>query len=119
MHPRPLTVSRASATLWQHRPMLRIAAIAIPLIALPAWAALDDYQRARDALERKEVIPLAEILETVQGKIDARVIEVEFEELDGRYIYEFELITPDGRLMEAIADAVSGEILELREDIED
>jgi hypothetical protein len=116
---RASTVSRASGTVWQHGAMLRIAVIAIPLIALPAWAALDDYQRARDALEQHEVIPLAEILETVHGKIDARVIEVEFEELDGRYIYEFELITPDGRLMQAIADAVSSEILELREDIED
>jgi uncharacterized membrane protein YkoI len=51
--------------------------------------------------------------------VDARVIEVEFEQQDGEYFYEFELIIPDGRLMEAIADAVTGEILPIGEDEED
>ena len=51
-------------------------------------------------------------------EVDARVIEVEFEEENGKYIYEFELITPDGRLLEAIADAVTGEILSVGEDVE-
>ena len=41
------------------------------------------------------------------------------EEEDGRYIYEFELITADGRLMEARADAVTGRILSVEEDAED
>ncbi len=44
---------------------------------------------------------------------------MEFEEEDGQYIYEFELITQDRRLLEAIADAVTGNILSVGEDVED
>ena len=86
--------------------MLRPLVLLLFLCALPARAGLDDFQRAREALERGEVLPLGTILSIVEKEIDARVIEVEFEEEGGQYIYEFELITPDGRLLEARADAV-------------
>jgi uncharacterized membrane protein YkoI len=102
-------------------PMWRYIILAAVIVAAPARAGLDDYKSAREALERNEVLPLATILEMVEGEIDARIIEVEFEqrEGDGAYIYEFELITPNGRLLEMIADAVSGEILSVGEDEED
>lgn len=86
---------------------------------LPTRAGLDDYQRARDALERHEVLPLARIIEIVEAEIDARMIEVEFEEEAGQYFYELEMITPDGRLLEARADAVTGRILAVEEGDED
>lgn len=89
------------------------------LLAGPAAGGLDDTVRAREALERGEVLPLATIIGLVESKVDARIIEVEFEEREGKYIYEFELITPAGRLLEAIADAVTGEILSVGEDLED
>lgn len=82
-------------------------------------AARDDVARAREALELGEVLPLASILAMVQDQVDARIIEVEFEEEDGAYVYEFELITPDGRLLEARADPVTGRILEIGEDVDD
>jgi uncharacterized membrane protein YkoI len=100
------------------RPFL--LALALALAATPASAGLDDMTRAREALERGEVLPLAGILAKVEQEIDARVIEVEFEQGEGgAYVYEFELITQDGRLLEAVADAVTGEILSLGEDTED
>ena len=99
--------------------MLRLLPLALMLCALPARAGLDDYQRAREALERGEVLPLAAILAIVEAQIDARVIEVEFEQEAGQYVYEFELITADGRLLEARADAVTGRILSVEEDAED
>jgi uncharacterized membrane protein YkoI len=98
--------------------MIRLLLLAV-LCAVPARAGLDDYERAREALERGEVLPLGSILALVEGEIDARVIEVEFEQEDDQYVYEFELITPDGRLLEARADAVTGRILSVEEDAED
>jgi uncharacterized membrane protein YkoI len=109
-------VSVPSAAMVQDGGMSRLILLALLTCALPARAGLDDYQRAREALERGEVLPLGEILAIVERQIDARVIEVEFEQEDGEYIYEFELITPDGRLLEARADAVSGAILSVEED---
>lgn len=78
-----------------------------------------DYERARQAVERREVLPLVEILEAVERSTRARMIEVEFEEDNGRYIYEFELVATDGRLIEAIVDARSGQILSIGEEDDD
>lgn len=102
-----------------HPGMRRALLLCIALLASPATAGLDDTARARQALENGEVLPLATIVGMVQEKVDARIIEVEFEQEDGEYIYELELITPDGRLLEAIADAVTGEIRSIGEDVED
>lgn len=99
--------------------MVRPLLLALILVAAPARAGLDDVARAREALEREEVLPFATILGMVEEQIDARVIEVEFEEQNGQYVYELELITPDGRLLEAIADAVTGRIIEVGEDVDD
>ncbi len=55
------------------------------LCGSPAGAAtFEDYERARDALEREEILPLADILARVEAEFDARMIEVEFEAAEGR-----------------------------------
>lgn len=89
------------------------------VLAAPTRADVTDYERARQALERNEVRPLAEILPLVERETAARMIEVEFEEEGGRYIYEFELVAADGRLLEAIVDATTGTILSIGEEDDD
>ncbi|MGM0585244.1 MAG: PepSY domain-containing protein [Pseudomonadota bacterium] len=91
------------------RLLLPALALALALVA----RADDDHERARRALERAEVRPLAEILPEVEARLEARVIEVEYEREDGRHLYEFELIAPDGRVLEAYVDAATGEILKV------
>ena len=86
------------------------------LLAAPARADDMDYERARQALQRREVLPFVDLLDTVERSTRARMIEVEFEEEDGRYIYEFELVAADGRLIEAIVDARTGQILSIGEE---
>lgn len=92
-------------------------------IAAPALADRDDYddnrdhERARSALERGEVLPLSRIIEIARADTGGRVIEVEFERDDGRWIYELELLTPRGRLVELEIDGATGRILD--RDIED
>lgn len=91
----------------------RIAFLAL-LLALPplAMAAADsDHERAREALERGEVLPLAEILEQVQGQAPGEVIETELDREHGRWIYELKLIDPHGRVVELEVDAADGRIL--------
>jgi uncharacterized membrane protein YkoI len=89
------------------------------LFALPAHGDGLDYERAREALERNEVLPLARILPEVEQHTGARMIEVEFELEDDRYVYEFELVTADGRLIEAIVDASTGQIVSVGPEDED
>jgi uncharacterized membrane protein YkoI len=72
----------------------------------------DDHEQARRALEEGQVKPLTEILETVKNQIDGDVVGVEFEHKNGRYVYEFKVISASGRLHEIYVDAMTAEILE-------
>lgn len=95
--------------------MAVITLIALMLFAAPA-AADDDADRARRALERGEVRPLAEILAALERRVEGEVVGVEFEREDGRHVYEFEVITPAGRMVEIYVDAATGAILEHEDD---
>ncbi|ABL69758.1 MULTISPECIES: PepSY domain-containing protein [Paracoccus] len=78
-----------------------------------------DFEYARDAVEQGRILPLAEVLARLHETQPGRVSEVELEEEDGMTIYEIELVTPDGRLIEVEIDAASGRILALDQDDED
>jgi len=73
----------------------------------------DDHDRARAALERGAILPLSQITAIAQETFGGRVIEVEFDEEDGGFIYELELIRSDGQLIEVEIDAASGRILKM------
>lgn len=96
-----------------------ILAAALILLPLAGKADLEDYERARGALERREVLPLREILPMIEPEIKGRIVEIEFDLGESSYVYEFEFIDPGGRLMKAVVDAKTGGILSIAEDIED
>ncbi|ADO44105.1 PepSY domain-containing protein [Ketogulonicigenium vulgare] len=81
------------------------------LLALPA-AADSDQDRARDALARGEILPLSTILARIEADVAGRVIEVDYDEDDGRFIYEIEMLLFDGRLLELEIDAQTGVIID-------
>ncbi len=96
--------------------MVRTVLLALIAAFLPAALAAQghgDHDRAHAARNRGEIVPLAEILPGLEATLGGRVIEVDFEEEDGRPVYEFELITPAGRLLEAEVDATTGDVIEV------
>lgn len=85
------------------------------------WDGEHDHERARYALRRGEVRPIAEILASVATQVPGEVVEVEFErgEQDHgppRWLYELKVIATDGRLLEVEIDAATGRILKVEED---
>lgn len=76
----------------------------------------DGHERARRALEASEARPLVEILEAVRGQLGGEVVGVELDREHGRYVYEFKVVTPAGRLSEVHVDALSAEILKREDD---
>lgn len=72
----------------------------------------DSQDRARDALARGDILPLSRILDVVKREAGGRVINVELDRDDGRFIYELETITSDGRMLELSIDAANGTILD-------
>lgn len=77
-----------------------------------------DFERARAGVQRGELAPLASILPRIEAEHGGRAIEVEFEDDDGRPIYEFEILRDDGRVFDVDVDATTGETLEVEEDLD-
>ncbi|WP_144187084.1 PepSY domain-containing protein [Elioraea rosea] len=73
-----------------------------------------DHERARAALENGEIRPLSALLAEIEARYDGRVIETELERDDGRWIYEFKLLPPSGRIFELEVDAATGAVIETK-----
>lgn len=80
-------------------------------------AAADDHERVRGLVDAGEIMPLQDVLEIVQGDQAWRLIEAELEREDGSWIYEFEFIDEEGRILEMEVDALDGTLIEM--EIED
>jgi uncharacterized membrane protein YkoI len=69
--------------------------------------------------EKGENVPFAEIEEHSRAYHPGRVINVKFEEDDGRYLYELEVIDPQGVVWALIFDARTGELVETLQEQEE
>ena len=98
----------------------RITAALATALALasagPAGASDDDHERARTQVERGTIRPLQEILKGIEAIERSRVLEVELEREHGTYVYEIEILTPDGRVEALRVDATDGRVLRRRLD---
>jgi len=97
----------------------RMAAVLLAGLMLTAGVLADDddddRQRARLLRERGEILPLQTILEKAQAERPGRVLEVEFDEEDNHYIYEVQILSPDGVVWEIEINAATGEPLEVEQ----
>lgn len=117
--PHPAARARRAATLAVKLVMTLVVSgllgLAGLLPALPASAhGDDDHERARAALRAGEVLPLATLLERLQRSHPGRVLEVELERDDGRWVYEVKLLRADGQLLKLALDARNGDVLSQR-----
>jgi len=69
----------------------------------------DDHEKAKRLLESGDILALETVLETVRTIQPGKILEVELESEKGRNIYEIELLTPDGKILELLFDARTGE----------
>ena len=98
------------------RCLLRVlpAALVVPPAA-PAQAEADsDWARARAAVQRGEILPLAGILASVEDRYEGRVIETDLHRRHDRWVYEFKLLPPTGRIFTVRVDAATGTLVEIR-----
>ena len=103
----------------QHGPMKNAALLTAALTAallFPGPGLADDAADWR-ALHREvqagRIQPLERILDSLSRDWLGEVIEVEVEREDGRWVYEIELLGPQGQVVEFEIDAASGDILEV------
>lgn len=77
----------------------------------------DDHWEAHRLRQSGAILPLETILESLNRVRPGRILEVELEQKQGAYIYEIELLDPQGRVWELGIDATTGALLDAeRED---
>ncbi|HEY7840439.1 MAG TPA: PepSY domain-containing protein [Gammaproteobacteria bacterium] len=100
--------------------MIRIHAVAllfvlgtVPVAAQTgASVGADEAEQARSLTDSGAILPLEQILERTKQEFPGRVIEIELDKEDGRYVYELEIVDPEGRVWELEIDAATGELIE-------
>jgi uncharacterized membrane protein YkoI len=77
-----------------------------------------DHDLARKALLEGRIRPLTEITQVVQAKIPGEILSVQIEVDDRkrRFVYEFDIITPEGKLKEVDVDAATATILKIEDE---
>lgn len=112
-----ITVSARRAM--QKQRWLLLGASLLMLASQPGRAD-DDHERARQALENRQILPLRTILERVEKTYPGQVIDVEFEQEReqnkdrGLWIYEIKLLRSGGSLIKLKVDARDGTIIGVR-----
>ncbi len=100
----------------QHRHIKALILFAVLGCAQAVLAGPHDHDRARAALERGEVRPVAEVLAAVAAQVPGDVVEVELEREHGRWAYELKIIAPDGRILEVLVDAATATVIKTEQD---
>lgn len=91
--------------------LLRTLAVAALLVLPAAARADDDHDRARQAVQAGEVLPLKTILDKAAEQFPGDLIEAELETGRGRMVYELKLISPEGDVVKLVYDARDGSLL--------
>lgn len=101
------------------------ALLAVVLAAQPT-AADDDHKEerrhrdreinqdaVRDAVQRGEIRPLAEVLKAGEAALPGQVLGVKLKHKNGRLVYELKILSGQGRVREVYVDGASLEIIKV------
>jgi uncharacterized membrane protein YkoI len=73
-----------------------------------------DHERARQALEAGEILPLQTILQRVERDHPGQIMEVELEREAGGWYYEIKQLRKGGILVKLKIDARNGSVMDAR-----
>lgn len=76
-----------------------------------------EHDHARRLQREGAILPLEQVVSSAQARHAGELLEVELEHKRGRYVYEVEILDPQGRVWEMRFDAHDGTFL--REEVED
>jgi len=84
-----------------------LAMVILSLSLLGTMLADGDQDEARKAYEGGDIVSLGRVLDAVESSFEGDVVEVELEREGDRWIYEVELLTRQGSVLELIYDAAT------------
>jgi uncharacterized membrane protein YkoI len=95
---------------------------AADLLRIPPGVELEegiDADAVLRAVQRDELMPLGRVLDILRTERQGEVVEIELDVDDGRVIYDFDVLTSEGRLYAVAIDAVTGQVVEVELEDED
>jgi uncharacterized membrane protein YkoI len=92
-------------------PLALAMALALAAAAPAPVKADDDHDSALRLRERREILPLEELLRRLDLGKDVRILEIESEMEHGAALYEIEYVERNGRIRKIRVDARSGQVL--------
>ncbi|MFT4079063.1 PepSY domain-containing protein [Rhodomicrobium sp.] len=75
----------------------------------------DDHDAALEAVEKKDILQLADILGAVKDRLPGEVVGIEIERKHGVWYYELRTVDKAGRIFEVYVDAKTAEIARIKE----
>lgn len=96
-----------------------LSAFALGIAAsAPAWADAGDQDRAREAMLRGDIAPLADALRIIERQYPGEILEVELEEEDDFnppvFLYEIKVLSAQGEVLKVKLHAKDLEIIEVK-----
>lgn len=82
------------------------------LLLAPPVRADTDQDRAREAVQSGQVMPLEKVLARVRQTWPGEVLEVELEQKHGQWVYDIKLLQPDGQLRKLRLDARNAALMQ-------
>ncbi len=90
----------------------RILLLSILICSSGSTLGSEDRLQAKALVMGGTILPLLEIIKQVAIDQPGHILEVEFEQKDGQYIYEIELVDKNGLVWEVKYNAKNGKLLE-------
>lgn len=94
-------------------PIVLFCVLALSSAAPGLAVDIDEVMRLK---ESGAIMSLEDLLERVRREYPGRIIEIELEKENGKYVYEIDLVDEDGIVWELELDASTGDLLKLKRD---
>lgn len=86
----------------------------VVFVGLVGGVSAGDHDTAHRLREGGVILPLQRLIAGDAALAGARILEVDLERKDGRYLYEIEYLDGDGHVWEGRFDAATGERLQTK-----
>jgi uncharacterized membrane protein YkoI len=75
-----------------------------------------DHERARQLRTEGKIVSLESIVKQAQSIKPGNILEIELKDNDKLYLYEVEILDPDGKVWELLFDGATGKLLQTQQE---
>lgn len=98
------------------KPVLQLLVLMLLSMFSVLSYASDDHDRAKALLDAGDILPLETILQRAQATQTGKILEIELKNKPNHPVYEIELLTLEGKVLELIFDAKTGNLISTEEE---